>query len=132
MPYLSEALDSSHDLSSFDCGKPELDLWLRASALEAGRRGTCRTFVWHNGDRAVVAYYGLAPHVIERADLSRNLGHGSPDRIPAILIARLALDTRLHGQRLGSALLAECFMRISTAVENVGGRFVVVDAIDQK
>lgn len=131
MPYTAEALRHDHDLRSFDCGKPELDLWLRASALEAAAKNTCKTFVWHDSG-AMVAYYGLAAHVIEREQLSRSQGHGSPQQIPAVLIARLALDKTLQGQGLGSVLLADCLVRIAATVENVGMRFVVVDAIDEQ
>ena len=131
MPYLAEALRRDHDLRAFDCGKPELDLWLRASSLEAAAKNTCKTFVWHD-DGAVIAYYGLAAHVIERENLSRSQGHGSPQQIPAVLIARLALDKTLHGRGLGSVLLADCLVRIAATAENVGMRFVVVDAIDDQ
>lgn len=131
MHYQAAALHGDHDLSAFDCGKPELDRWLRASALEATAKNTCRTFVWHD-EGTVVAYYGLAAHVIEREQLSRSQGHGSPQQIPAVLIARLALDKTLHGRGLGSVLLADCLVRIAATVENVGMRFVVVDAIDEQ
>lgn len=129
MLYTAEALRHDHDLRAFDCGKPELDMWLRASALDAAAKNTCKTFVWHD-EGAVVAYYGLAAHIIEREQLSRSQGHGSPEQIPAVLIARLALDKTLHGQGFGSVLLADCLVRIAATAENVGMRFVVVDAID--
>lgn len=130
MLYRAEVLRQDHDLRSFDCGKPELDLWLRASALEAAAKNTCKTFVWHD-DGVVVAYYGLAAHVIERERLSKGQGHGSPQQIPAVLIARLALDKTLQGQGLGSVLLADALVRIAVTAENVGMRFVVVDAVDE-
>jgi GNAT superfamily N-acetyltransferase len=128
--FIEEALRDRHRLTGFDCGKPELDLWLRASATHAESHRTSRTFVWHAGDDAVVAYYSLAAHLLERDVLPRRLAHGAPAQIPAILLARLALDRTLHGQGLGGELLATALRRAVTASLAIGVRFVVVDAMD--
>jgi GNAT superfamily N-acetyltransferase len=132
MVYLSEALNERHRLTTFDCGKPELDMWLRESARHAQAMRTCSTTVWHDGNDAVVAYYGLAAHVIEREKLSNRLARGNPERIPAMLLARLALDRSIQGSGLGSVLLAEALEKILAASQNVAVRFVVVDAIDEQ
>jgi GNAT superfamily N-acetyltransferase len=129
--FVSEALADTHDLAHFDCRKPELNDWLRNSALHARDMGTARTFVWADATTAAVtAYYSLAPHVVARQVLPASVGRGSPDQIPAILLARLALDHSLHGQRLGSQLLLDALELIVVSARNVGGRLVVVDAID--
>ncbi len=44
--------------------------------------------------------------------------------------ARLALDSSLHGQTLGGALLADALERIVEATATIAARFMVVDAID--
>jgi GNAT superfamily N-acetyltransferase len=129
--YVSESLDSRHDTSRFRSGQPELDRWLANHALNAAARRAARTFVWHAGGNNVVAYYTIVAHLIVRADLPRSLAHGNPDQIPAVLLARLALDETLHGQKLGGALLAEALGRIVAATEIVTARYVVVDAIDE-
>lgn len=130
--YVPELLNETHQLAAFDCGKPELNLWLQNSAHHAQRMRTCSTTVWHTADGVVVAYYGLVAHVIERADLSSRAGRGNPDRIPAVLLARLALDQNLHGLGLGGPLLAHACERIVAAAQQVGARFAVVDAIDDE
>ena len=130
MVYLSEPLNERHLLNAFDCGKPELNLWLHNSAQHAQRMGTCRTTVWTEGSDAVVGYFGLAAHVIQREQLSDKIGRGSPDQIPAVLIARLALDVSLQGSGLGGALLANALETVLTASKNIAIRFAVVDAID--
>jgi GNAT superfamily N-acetyltransferase len=86
--------------------------------------------VWHRGDLAVVAYYSLTAHLLQRDQLPRALGRGGPRQIPAVLLARLALDQSLHGHGLGAALLADALERIVAATETVAARFVLVDAID--
>lgn len=132
MVYQSEALNEHHQLTVFDCGKPELNLWLHNSARHAQAMRTCTTTVWHAGDQVVLAYYGLSAHVIERENLPSKIGRGNPNRIPAVLIARLARDISLRGSGLGSVLLADAFKKIGAASDNVAMRFVVVDAIDDE
>jgi GNAT superfamily N-acetyltransferase len=129
--YVSESLDSRHDASGFHSDQPELDRWLANHSLTAEARRAARTFVWHAGDNRVVAYYSIAAHLIVRADLPRNLARGNPYQIPAVLLARLALDQSLHGQKLGGALLAEALGRIVAATEIIAARYVVVDALDE-
>jgi GNAT superfamily N-acetyltransferase len=128
--FLTEAINGGHRLTAFDCGKPELDLWLRDSARHAENHRTARTFVWHAGDRVVMAYFSLAAHLIERDELSKKLARGNPAQIPAVLLARLALDKTLHGRGLGGVLLSDALSRAVLAGTSVGCRFVVVDAID--
>lgn len=78
----------------------------------------------------VVGYYSLAAHLLERDELPRAVGRGGPRQIPAVLLARLALDQTLHGQGLGGALLADALARVIEATETIGARFVVVDALN--
>lgn len=131
MDFVSECLTPDHDLACFRCGIPQLDDWLHCSARHAEAMNTARTFVWHRGDRMVVAYFTLAAHLIARAEVPKRVGRGSPDVIPAILLARLALDQTLHGQGLGGELLWDALERARTASRLAGARLVVVDAIDE-
>lgn len=78
----------------------------------------------------MLAYFTLCPHVLERGEQPGTVGRGDPARIPAILLVRLALDRRLHGQRLRSPLLVDALSRAVRASDAVGGRYVVVDAIE--
>jgi predicted GNAT family N-acyltransferase len=130
-PYRSERLGYGHDVSHFDCGNEVLDAWLREHASTAQAKRTSVTYVWTRSDAVVVAYYSLAPHLIENSELPRRLGRGDPRQIPAILLARLALSGELHGNGLGGVLLYDASSRAVAASQQVGGRYVVVDAIDQ-
>jgi GNAT superfamily N-acetyltransferase len=91
-----------------------------------------RTFVWVDdaSPTVVVAHYTLAAHVIEQQALTKKLGRGLPRQLPAVLLARLALDQSLHGHGLGGAVLAEAMGRIKHVTADLGARFIVVDAID--
>ncbi|KLL13080.1 MULTISPECIES: GNAT family N-acetyltransferase [Protofrankia] len=129
--FVSEALDELHGADHFDSGQPELDEWLRRHALTTESRRTGRTFVW-SADGRVVAYYTIAAHLLMRDDLPRSLGRGNPVQIPAVLLAKLALDKTLQGQGLGGLLLADAVGRVVEATRTVAARFIVVDAIDEQ
>ena len=129
MSYRVEPL-GDHDLGGFSCGNDELDEWLRSHADTATGQGT-RTYVLLDGAGAVVGYFALAPHLIERDQAPRRLARGAPHQIPAILLAKLALHTSLHGQGLGAELLVQALDTVITAARRAGGRVVLVDAIDE-
>jgi GNAT superfamily N-acetyltransferase len=132
-PFISEQLNDCHDLSRFDCGRPDINDGLRNKALHARAMGTARTFVWVDESVAVVAgYYSVAPHLIERAETPSAVGRGSPDQIPALLLARLALGREYQGRGLGAQLLVDALELIVVNARRVGGRLVVVDAIDNR
>lgn len=131
MNFTSEPLNDSHILTSFDSGKEPLDRWLRQSAGRGQLQDTGRTFVWHVGDGEVVAYFTLTGHALHRESLSKKQAHSLPAEVPAILLAKLALDVSLHGQGLGGELLLDALTRCVRAGEIVASRFVVVDAIDE-
>jgi GNAT superfamily N-acetyltransferase len=128
--FASEPLSDGHQLEQFASGNRALDVWLQRHARPAQSMRTARTFVWHAGDQLVVAYFSLAAHLVVRADLPPKVGRGSPDAIPAVLLARLALDQSLHGRGLGGELLLDALTRAVAASEVAAARLVVVDAID--
>ena len=87
--------------------------------------------MWHRQGKIVVAYYTLAAHAVEAEEVSRSIAHGSRSRIPAVLLARLALHQDLHGSGRGGVLLADALGRALEASRTVAARLVVVDAIDE-
>lgn len=125
-----EPLADHHGLADFSCGVDELDDWLATHARTATGHGT-RTYVLVDEQGRVVGYFAVAPHTITRGDLSTRSGRGAPRQIPAILLAKLALAEELHGQRLGGELLVMALRTIVGAARRAGGKFVVIDAIDE-
>lgn len=128
MTYRVEPL-AEHDLAAFGCGNEDLDDWLRRHARTATGQGT-RTYVLVDGAGSVVGYFALAPHYLARDEAPPRLARGAPRQIPAILLAELALDSSVQGQRLGADLLVRALGTIVDAARRSGGRVVVVDAVD--
>ena len=125
-------LGSDHDLSGFDCGNAELDRWLIDHALASQKADLARTYLALDG-RTVAGYVSLTTGSIRREAAPKRYARGMPRHpIPIILIARLAVDRRHHGNRLGSRLLAEALRLAVTASDTAAARLVVVDAIDEQ
>lgn len=131
MSYCIKPLADGDDLDSFDCEHDALNEWLREHAKRATGQGTRTYLLIDDHAEAVVGYFAIAPHLVERSELPRRAGRGAPTRIPAILLAKLALDTHLHGQGLGAELLVHALTTIIAAARAAGGRLVVVDAVDE-
>lgn len=130
MSHRVEPLSDGRDLDAFACGHPALDAWLREHAHRATRQGTRTYLLVEDATDAVAGYFAVAPHVVERDEVPRRIGRAAPRQIPAILLAKLALHERLHGQGLGAELLVHALTTIVAAARAAGGRIVVVDAID--
>lgn len=136
MAFRSEPLNGArHDLTALGSGEPSMDGWLRERAAGAQNRRVGKTFVWvaDDGDPdLVVGYYTLAGHRLVRSEWPRALGDGSPAEIPAVLLARLALDKTMHGFGLGGVLLVDALERVLIATQQVAARVVVVDALHEE
>jgi len=125
-----ELLASNHDVSQFSCGKhvPLTD-WLKRFARMNQASGDTRTYVVHR-NFTVVGYYSLAPGSVARKEATARASKAGPEQIPIILLARLAVDQREQGQGLGSALLKDALRRAYAGAEIIGGRAILVHAID--
>ncbi len=119
-----------HDRSSFDCGDPTLDEWLRRYAGQNRRHDTAATWVILDAHDAVVAYASIAMTGIDRSAAPPTVARRSPDPVPALLLGRLAVDRRHSGLGIGTALAAHV---LATAVElnaKAACRAVVVTALN--
>jgi predicted N-acetyltransferase YhbS len=126
--YAPERLTDQHDFADFDCGKEELNTWLRERALLNEGRAS-RTFVICR-ERAVVGFYSLAAGAVIREDLPRKIRHGNPQPVPVLVIGRLAVHNELAGQGLGAALLQDAILRAITASQSIGAGAILVHAKD--
>jgi len=126
-----EPLERRHRLDDFDCGEPALDEWLKRHARAAHASGSARVFVATLEDReTVVGYYALAAaQVAPEAATERALKGQPPTRaVPAVLLARLAVDREHQRAGLGRSLLQDVMLRCVEAAKAIGARVLLVHA----
>ena len=127
-----EPLTAAHDVSQFSSGKPSLDHWLKTRALSNQQKGFTAVLVVHEDGR-VVGYYGLAPTAVAPGILPRSVRTGQPpDPVPCLLLGQLATDLGWTGRGIGTGLLKHAFERCVAAAELVGGRALMVNAVDDE
>jgi len=125
-----EPLTATHDVSQFSCGKPSLDRWLQTRALSNQEKGFTAVLVVHEANR-VVGFYGLAPTSVVPSTLPRSIRTGQPpDPVPCLLLGQLATDQSRAGQGIGSGLLKHALQRCVSAAGLIGGRALLVNAVD--
>ncbi len=125
-----EPLTAAHDLTEFSSGKPSLDRWLKTRALSNQEKGFTAVLVVHDGNR-VIGYCGLAPTAIVPSMLARSIRTGQPpDPVPCLLLGQLATDQNWRGKGIGTGLLKHALQRCVTAAGLIGGRALIVNAVD--
>jgi GNAT superfamily N-acetyltransferase len=125
-----EPLSEEHEVAEFSCGKPALDAWLKTRALSNQQRGFTVVMVVHE-HRRVVGFYGLSPTAVLGASVPRSIRTGQPPNpLPCLLLGQLATDTRWAGQGVGGGLLKHALERCIAGARLIGGRAVMVNAID--
>ncbi len=126
-----EALATRHNRAGFSCGEPALDQYLRQQAAQEQRRRVAAVFVLSEANADTVAgFYTLSMYALVPAELPESFTRRLPhyNRLPAVLIGRLAVDTRFAGRGLGRRLLMNSLERSLRATEEVAAIAVVVEA----
>ena len=126
-----ERLTEKHDCRKFRCGQHLLDNFLIRHALENDRRGLGSTYV---------AVAGGTDHVLGYVTLSANSVHfeNVPTEdlphypIPAVLIARLAVDRSAQRMGVGTGLMLAALRLAVDISDRVGVFAVTVDAMNEE
>ena len=125
-------LTRDHQVHAFDCGEAVLDEWLKRRALANNISGASRTFVVADDNHEVMGYYALAAGAVTHQESNRAIRQNMPDPIPVMVLARLAVDVRAQGMKLGAALLRDALQRCIQVSQNAGVRALLVHALHDK
>lgn len=127
-----QPLAATHVLDDFACGETSLDEWLKRRVLTNQLSGASRTFVVADQDRRVHGYYAMAAGAVSHQMATSGVRRNMPDPVPVMVLARLAIDHRAQGLKLGGALLQDAVNRAVTVSQNAGVRALLVHALHDR
>ena len=85
-----------------------------------------------DGD-AIVGYYSLAVGAVDHTQAPARVKKGlARHPIPVMVLARLAVDVRYQGQKIGQGLLKDALLRTVQLAEQAGIRAILVHAKDSQ
>jgi len=131
-----EPLGRHHDRAAFSCDEPSLATYLRQQARQDVERDL--TSCWMlcvPGNAEIIGYYTLNATSIDVSRLPPELAKrsGRYKVVGAVLLGRLAVDSRYSGQGVGSHLLLNALRRVlRTTLHGIAIKAVVVDALHEK
>ncbi len=125
-------LDASHDTSEFDCGQADLNTFIKKHALNNQRAGSSTTYVLTPMESAhVAAYYALAFGSVDYDAAPDRVKKGlARHPVPAIILARLAVDVNHQKRGIATDLVKDAIMRVLAASEIAGLRVILTHAKD--
>lgn len=127
----------THDRDSFDCGKQELNDFIRTRAVRHMAAGVSTTRLLPvldllpNGKHPICAFYTVTPCTINRTTLPK--ASSLPKYpVPVFLIAQLAIDEKYQGQGLGRITLVNSLEYLWKVNSQMRAHAVIVDCLDDE
>jgi GNAT superfamily N-acetyltransferase len=129
--YRPTLLDTDrHRRDEFTSGDPSLDEWLRRYAGQNRRGNTAAVWVIADANASVVCYATLSMTSVDRSASPMQLAKGAPMQVPALLVGRLATDTRVSGLGLGTQMVKHILATAAELNVKAACRAVVVTALN--
>ena len=125
-------LTGNHNRQEFDCGRAELNDWLRQVARQHQDKGLSKTFVAIQDEEptSVCGFYALTLAEIDRRFLPDAYQKKLPQRTPGVRLGRLTVDLRYQSKGLGELLLVDAISRARRIHQYAGVVGLFVDALD--
>lgn len=127
-----QPLLTDHFLDEFACGEAVLDEWLKRRAMSNQLSGASRTFVVTDQDKRIYGYYTMAAGAVSHQMATSSVRRNMPDPVPVMVLARLAVDQRVQGIKLGASLLQDAVNRAVAVSKNAGIRALLVHALHDR
>jgi GNAT superfamily N-acetyltransferase len=128
-------LAKRHDRAAFDCGDPDLNLYLQRFARQNHESGGAKCFVAapSSAPTRILGFTTLSPASLETsrtpALAKKRLARYDA---PAFRLGRLAIDRSAPGRGLGGALLLRAADRCIRVAHDVGRVALLIDAKNER
>src|SRR5215218_2400285 len=126
-------LTREHQINGFDSGEGSLDVWLVRHSRSAARAGSAKTYVVTDAEQGgrVVGYHALSGASLDRRHTTDRAVKGiGRYQVPAVLLARLAVDVSVQGRGVGTMLMQDAMARALSVSEEIGIRVLLTHALD--
>lgn len=124
-----------HNRAAFSCEQQSLDIYLKKRANQEVKKQIAAVYILTSDGRTIAGYYTLSQYAIEPGELPpelmQKLRLPKYDKLPAILLGRLARSKEFKGQGLGELLLMGALKKAFEHSRHIASVAVVVDAIDE-
>jgi GNAT superfamily N-acetyltransferase len=123
-------LTDDSDVSSFDCSdSSDLEDFLKNDAKTRQHEKISMTYLVHSGTM-LVGFFSLSMGCIVSDHVKKMLPgiEEPPQKYPALLLARMATQDGMRGYGIGYEMLKHVFAMAFVLTEQIGCRFVKVDA----
>ena len=80
----------------------------------------------------ICGYYAMAAGAVTHQLATTSVRHNMPDPVPVMVLARLAVDLRAQGIKLGASLLQDAVNRAVAVSYNAGVRALLVHALHDR
>ena len=130
-------LNNESSIVGFNCGDEDLNDFLHHDALPYQVELLTVTYLFSDKNDKTLAFFSVSNDALKDQDFEKwnKISRKVPNRkrrkdYPAVKIARLGVDTSLHGKKLGTQIMQ--FIKNWFAHENkTGCRFLLVDAYNK-
>ncbi|WP_309741114.1 GNAT family N-acetyltransferase [Chamaesiphon sp. OTE_20_metabat_361] len=120
--------------TTFKCGVDSLDDYIKTRASQELKKRVSTPYVLTDlPERQVLGYYCLSSYSIASIELDESTAKKLPryPLLPAILLGRLAVDSRYQGKGYGGFLLLDAMKRCLELSTQLAAVAMVVEAIGQ-
>jgi ribosomal protein S18 acetylase RimI-like enzyme len=116
--------------AAFDCGDPDLNLYLQKHARQNHESGGAKCFIAapSGAPAGVLGFYTLSPASIEHSTPALAKKGLARCDVHVFRLGRLAVDRSAQGRGLGGALLLRAADRCMRVAQDVGGVALLIDA----
>lgn len=122
-------IQQKSQLKKFNCDIDALNEFLSRYAVKNNQLGIGKTFVALDNQEKIAGYFTLATAQVVYQEIPDEYRGKLPKYpIPALRIARLAVNKELQGKGIGRWLLAQAFIKIVQVADITGIYFIIVDA----
>lgn len=132
-PQQPRPIEATDNTTDFDSGEESLDRYLADRALTNHLADLGRCYVCIDSDtEKVLGYYTLSAVAVEHAYLPGKVRRNAPNPVPAVLMGRLAIDTKAQGSGLGRFLVRDAILSTLAAADRIGVRILLVHALHEQ